>query len=372
MKLHVLSEHLQKKLPFISKITSIKTQLPVLQNMLLQGENGKLIISATDLEIGLQIKIAANIEETGEVTVPARQLAELINSLPREKLTIQTNDSLNNETSSTLSVISKKTKSNFQTIVADEFPKLYEEKGEEVLIIKQQELQKIISRVLFSASIDTSRPALSGVYISSSFFVATDGYRLSLVKNTINLKITKPLLISARVFREMTVLKNEEDSDIHMFIIEKTNQVLFQQEDTLLVGRLIEAQFPDYEKIIPNEATTKVVFETGEMEKAVKMASIFARESANIVRFSIKKESIIVTANAPQTGENTIEVEAKLIGEENEIAFNARYLLDLFANVKEEEMILEMTTPTSPGVFKVKGDPTFLHLIMPIRIQSET
>lgn len=364
MKLHVLSENLQKKLPFISKITSVKTQLPVLQNMLLQGKDGVLIISATDLEIGLQIKIAANIEEEGEITVPAKQLTELIQSLPQEKITLQTKDG-------NLSIVSKKTKSNFQTITADEFPKLYEEKGEEVLHIKQKELQKILSRVLFSASIDTSRPALSGVYISSSFIVATDGYRLSLIKTTIALHLEKPLLISAKVLREVVGLKNEDETTTQMFVIEKSNQVLFEQEDAILVGRLIEAQFPDYEKIIPQNATTKVIFERQEMEKAVKMAAIFARESANIVKFSIKKDCITVTANAPQTGENTIEVEVKLTGEENEIAFNARYLLDLFANVKEEEMMLEMTTPTSPGVFKVMGDKTFLHLIMPIRIQSE-
>ncbi len=364
MKLQILSEYLQKKLPFISKITSSKTQLPVLQNMLLQAKNGKLIISATDLEIGLQIKIAANIEEEGEITVPARQLSELINTLPLEKITIETIDN-------TFSVVSKRTKSSFQTIPADEFPKLYEEKGEKLLSIKQNELQKTLSRILFAASLDAARPALSGVYISSSFIVATDGYRLSLVKSTLKMHLEKPLLISARVFREVSILKQDEDTDIHMFVIDKSNQVLFQQEDTLLVGRLIEAQFPDYEKIIPADATTKVVFDRNEMEKAVKMASIFARESANIIKFDIKKECITVSANAPQTGENTVEVEAKLTGEENEIAFNAKYLIDLFANVKEEEMMLEMTTSTSPGVFKVKGDSTFLHLIMPIRVQTE-
>lgn len=364
MKIQILSEYLQKKLPYISKITSSKTQLPVLQNMLLQGREGKLIISATDLEIGLQIKIAANIEEEGEITVPAKQLTELIHSLPQEKISIQTADKK-------LSVVSKRTKSNFQTIEAEEFPKLYEEKGEDILSIKQNELQKILSRILFAASIDTSRPALSGVYVSSSYVVATDGYRLSLVKSTVAQRLEKPLLISARVLREVASLKNEEETEMHMYVINQSNQVLFEQEDTLLVGRLIEAQFPDYEKIIPQESTTKVVFETEAMEKAVKMAAIFARESANIVRFTIKKDCITVSANAPQTGENTIEVEAKLNGDENEIAFNAKYLLDLFANVKEEEMMLAMTSSTSPGVFTIKGDPTFLHLIMPIRIQSE-
>lgn len=372
MKFHILAEHLQKKLPLLSKVTSSKAQLPVLQNILLVAKDGKVTISATDLEIGIQVHIAANVEQEGEITVPARQFTELVGSLPREKITLETKDNA-------LWLTSKKTKSIFQTITADEFPKLYEQKGEEIAIITYKNLHKILSSILFSASIDTSRPALSGVYITAVededkdmfFIVATDGYRLSLVKSAIKLTLKKPLLISARILRELLLLKNEDDTKITIFAADTSNQVVFEQEDTVLVGRLLEAQFPDYEKIIPQSATTKVIFDRDEMEKAVKMAAIFARESANIIRFTIKKDNVTVTANAPQTGENTIEVEAKLTGEENEIAFNAKYLLDLFANVKEEEMVLEMTSPTSPGVFKVVGDTTFLHLIMPIRIQSE-
>ena len=190
--------------------------------------------------------------------------------------------------------------------------------------------------------------------------------------NNIPLRFEKPLLIQARVLREVMSIKNEEQEVVKINVLEKSNQILFDQKDTIIVGRLIEAQFPNYEKIIPQDASTKAIFDRKDLEKAVKMCAIFAREAANIVRFSLKKDSITVSANAPQTGENTVEVEAKITGEENEIAFNVRYLLDLFANIDEEEMVFEMTSPTSPGVFKVKDDPSFLHLIMPIRVQGET
>ncbi|QQG40737.1 MAG: DNA polymerase III subunit beta [Candidatus Levyibacteriota bacterium] len=371
MKLQVLSEYLQKKLPFVFKAISSRTQLPVLQNMLLQARNGKLQISGTDLEIGITVYITANIEEEGEVTIPAKSFLELVNTLPLEKVTLETKDQ-------TLIIVTKNTKSVFQTITADEFPKLYEEKGQEVAKLNKKDLQKALSYVLFAASIDTTRAALSGIYVKKDeedekkfFFVTTDGYRLSLKYNTIPFRIEKPLLISARVLKEVMMLKNGEDENIKIFMIEKSNQVLFEDGDTIIVGRLIEAQFPVYEKIIPQEVLTKATFDRVDLVKAVKMCSIFARESANIVKFSVTQDAIIVSANAPQTGENTVTVEAKVTGDDNEIAFNARYLLELLGTIEEEEMVVEMTNPTSPGVFKIKGDPTFLHLIMPIRVQTE-
>lgn len=372
MKIHVLSEHLQNKLALVNKAISSRTQLPVLQNILLVGKEGKLEVSGTDLEIGIQVKITANIEEEGVITLPAKSFLELINSLPKGKINIETQGK-------NVLITTKNTKSTFQTINAEEFPKLYEEKGDEIAEISPVVFNKTLSHILFAASLDTSRPALSGVYIKKDetekgkrfFVVATDGYRLSLVSNEIPLRIEKPLLISARALREIVSIKNEEDVKIKIYASEKSNQVVFEQEDIVVVGRLIEAVFPSYEKIIPQDVVTKAFFDREEMGKAVKMCAIFARESANIVRFSVKQGNITVSANAPQTGNNTVEVEAKVDGDDNEIAFNVRYLLDLFANITDEEMILEMTTPTSPGVFKIKGDPTFLHLIMPIRVQAE-
>ena len=137
------------------------------------------------------------------------------------------------------------------------------------------------------------------------------------------------------------------------------------------MGRLIEAEFPNYEKIIPTDFSTKTVFEKESLQKAIKTSYVFARQTASILKLSIKKDKIVVSANAPSVGSNTIEVDAKTTGEENEIAFNARYLLDLLSNIDADEMSYEMTGPLNPGVFKIVGDTSFLHLIMPIRVQTE-
>lgn len=369
MKLSFLSENIQKKINFVNKAVSVKSQLPILQNLLLEAKNGELKISATDLEIGIQIKIPAKTEKEGTITVPAKIFSELIASLPTEKIILNTENT-------NLEVISSKTKSIFQTISADEFPKLYEKKGEKTTIFKSETIKKEFPSVVFAASIDIERPALSGVLLkqkdSHLSLVATDGFRLSLREHKTKEKEEgeeKTILVPARLLRELITMVQEED--LEFYISKENNQVLFCKEDIVLVGRLIEAEFPNYKKIIPTQNTTKAIFDKEEMQKAIKICSIFARETANIIRFSLKKEKIIVSANTPSIGQNSVEVEAKLIGEESEIAFNSRYLLDLFNNIEEQEIIFEMTGPLNPGVFKLATDSSFLHLIMPIRVQSE-
>ncbi len=368
MKVTLLSDNLQKKLALISRGVSTRTQLPILSNILFETVKGKLYLNSTDLEIGIQTIVPANIEQEGRITIPAKTFIDLINTFSSEKITMQIQGN-------TLEVKTQKTKSIFQTTSAEEFPKLFEEKGEEIMKIKTETMHRDFHMVIFAASADTMRPALSGVYIKKDLLVTTDGYRLCLKQEKQNLfKKDKEedysIIVPVRVLREVMAIKDDSE-EINMFIAKDKNQVLFEHGDTVIVGRLIGAQFPDYQKIIPANATIKVVFDREEMLKAVKTSAIFAREAANIIRLSIKENSIVVSANTPSVGENTVEVEAKINGEESEIAFNARYLLEFLSTIEAEEIVFEMTTPTSPGVFKIKGDNSFLHLIMPIRVQGQ-
>lgn len=374
MKLHLLSENLQKKISFANRGVSTRSQLPILLNFLLKASSGKLQVISTDLEIGIQIEVPANVEEEGEITVPAKLFSDLINTLSKEKLALQTKG--NN-----LEIKTLKTKNTLQTISKEEFPKLYEEKGEKILTLNKDVLQKELPKITFAASTDLGRPALSGILIKKEengkiLIVATDGYRLSLKQTQPQKQKTeqeenknKTFLVPARIIRETTVLKDEE-GDVEVFISEEKNQILFEQNGTIIVGRLIDAEFPNYEKIIPTESITKTFFDKEEMQKAVKICAIFARDSANIIKFTIENDKIIVSANTQSIGENSVEVEAKTTGDENEIAFNARYLLEMLSNIEENDIVFEMTGPLNPGVFKIKDDLTFLHLIMPIRVQN--
>ena len=137
----------------------------------------------------------------------------------------------------------------------------------------------------------------------------------------------------------------------------------------MLIGRLIEAEFPNYEKILPTTYSTKIFFDREEMQKAIKVCSLFARDAGNIIKLSLSKDKTVISAHAASLGEHVVEVESRLEGEEKEIAFNAKYLLDLFGNIDAEHMTFEMTGPLNPGIFKIDGDLSFLHMIMPIRTQ---
>ena len=373
MRVSFLSENINKKISFVNHAVSNRSSLPVLLNLLLLAKKGKFFISATDLEIGIEINIPASIEEEGGITVPAKTFYELLGNIPKGKIVLYTkNNSLFFETD--------KIKTVFQTISPEEFPKIYDEKGDKIATIDSKTLESDLPKVVLAASQDSGRPALSGVLIKKEerggdfLIVATDGYRLSLKKGwggekQVGKKDHGFLLVPARLIRELVSVKDWA-KDIGVYSSAGNNQILFFLEDAVLAGRLIEAEFPNYEKIIPSDFSTRAIIEKEGFQKAVKTCSIFARESANIVKLSLEKGKIVISASAPSLGETSIEVDAVIEGEENEIAFNARYLLEFLASVGSEKIIFEMTGPLTPGVFKLDDDKDFLHIIMPIRIQG--
>lgn len=369
MKVILLAENLKTHLSFINHAVSSRSDLPILLHLFLEAKEGRLTLRSTDLEIGIQVSLQAEVEEEGAITLPAKTFTELISSLAQEKVTLETKEG-------SLLVKSKRTRSSFQTMEASDFPKLFEEKGEKIASMNGEDFKKDSSMVVFSASSDTTRPALSGILMKKEkegfLFVATDGYRLSLKHHRAKVEDGKGeegIIIPARVFREVLAMK-ESGETIDVYVSRNNNQILFEAGETLLVGRLIEAQYPEYEKIIPSDHASQITFEREEMLKAVRICSIFAREAANIIKLSLKNDKIIVSSQTPSLGENTVEIEAKLTGEENEIAFNARYLQDVLSYVHQDILTLEMTGPLNPGVFKVKDDASYLHLIMPIRVQQ--
>jgi DNA polymerase III subunit beta len=369
MKLNILTTSIQDKLSYINHAVSPKTQIPILQNILLTAAKNNLVIRSTDLEIGIEVSVAAKTEEEGSVTVPARTFIELINTIPDETIDLETDKD-------TLLVKSKKTKSIFQTTKSDDFPILYKEKGKKVSTLNAENVKKDLNKLIYAAAADTTRPALSGIMVKNEekgfLFVSTDGYRLSLKHHSSgegDSKKTDSYIVPAKVFKELISIK-EEDEHIEVYISEENSQIIFTQGETVLVGRLIEGTFPSYEKIIPSDFSTQSVFDREELLKAVKICSIFARDSANIIKLAFEKNKITISSQSSQIGENTVVVEAELKGEENEIAFNARYLLEMLSSIPEEEMVFEMTGPLNPGVFKIKEDASFLHLIMPVRVQG--
>jgi DNA polymerase-3 subunit beta len=369
MKVTVLFDNLQNGLSFVSHGVSNRNPMPSLLNFLLEVKNGKLTVSATDLEIGITSTIPCKSEKDGSVCVGAKTFLDFISNINTDKISLETNGT-------SLVLLGKGIKASFPTSSVEEFPKLYEDRGKKLATIKKEELDRELTRIVFAASLDLGRPALSGVLIrkedasNTLILVATDGYRLSLKKNLkikLEDKTDVSLLIPARLLRELFSFKTQEDS-IDVYVSRESNQIIFADSQTTLVGRLIEAEYPDYEKILPTDFSVTAQFDKTEAQNAIRACMVFAREAANIVKVSIEKDTVVFSSSAPQSGENSIEISSKVTGEENQIAFNAKYLMDFFSNIDDDTVSFEMSGPLNPGVFKTLKDPDFLHLIMPIRV----
>lgn len=375
MKVSVLQENLSKALVLVSRSVASKAQLPVLNNVLIATDKGRLKLSATNLETGINFWLGAKIEKDGAISIPAKILTEFVSSLPAERVDLEAKEN-------TLSINCGSFKANFMGISAGEFPAVPTLKDKETVLLSSTDLLKSVSQVAFAAAQDEGRPVLTGVLLTiregKLVLAATDGYRLSFKKMEETKGIEevkefkKGLIIPGRTLVEVTKIITNQDQErgIGLTITSNSNQVIFSSNEAEVVSRLIEGSFPEFEKIIPEKGTTKVIMETENLMRAVRTASIFARESANIVRLKIGKSGVTVSANAPQLGDNMVGVEAKVEGEENKIAFNSRYLLDFLNVISAEQISLEMTSPLNPGIFAPLGDKSFLHIIMPVRVQE--
>lgn len=374
MKIQILQENLNKGLSTSFRTISTKAQLPVLANVLLKADKNGLQISATNLETGINIKLGAKVEEEGEITIPAKILTEVISSLPAGKIDLESKEN-------TLKILTNEYEASFNGIPATEFPKLPTYSPEDLFSLPSEKFLESINQVAFAAATDEGRPVLTGVLIKiegkTLSLVATDGYRLSL--KTIELDTTvkekTSLILPAKSLMEMARIlsenKDEKEKTVKMGFTNEQNQVVFVFPEMELFSRLIEGDFPSYEKIIPQNLSTKLVLDKEGFSREVKVVSLFARDSANIIKFNIQKSVLEMSANSPQIGENKSSLETKLEGEEGEIAFNFRFLQGFLGAVTKPEISLEINGPLNPGAFRGVGDESFLHIIMPVRLQTE-
>lgn len=374
MKAVVLQENLHKGLTIASRFVASRVQLPVLSNVLLATEKGRLKISATNLEAGVSVWVGANIVKEGSLTVPSRLLTEYVASLPAGKVELQVKESK-------LELESGSFRADFQGLSAGEFPALPKTDEKNSLCLSVKLLSETISQVAFAAAADEGRQILTGVLFlvkeGELQVVATDGYRLSLKKIKAEKELTERselksgLILPAKTLNEVVRLVSDmTEETVRLSITPESNQVVFGLDEATVASRLIEGDFPDFAKIIPGKGSGVVEIDTEELTRAVKMAAIFARESSNIVRLKAEKSSLKISSNSSQAGGNVSEIEAKIEGKFEGIAFNSRYLLDYLATVSAERLCLEVSGPLHPGVFTSPKDPSFLHLIMPVRVQE--
>ena len=377
MKVSVLQENLAYGLNIVSRAVSPRSTLPVLSNVLVATDEGRLRLSATNLELGITCWIGAKIEEEGSTTVPARTFTELVGTLSDQQVEMSLSVRTQN-----LNIKSGSSNTDLKCIDSQEFPPMPAPDSADGIPINVTDLKEIIQQVAFAASTDEARPILTGVLITVNgdqlTLASADGFRLSVRKAILSSPISRPVLavVPARALNELARIISDRDQVVSMTLPSDRGQVVFQMKDIQLVSQLIEGAFPDYEQIIPQSRETRSVVSTSAFLKACKQAEIFAREGSHIARINItpggelKPGSIVITGQSEETGSNQTEIDSTIDGSELLIAFNVRFLREVLEVIKTPEVALETTVDTAPGVIRPVGEENFLHVIMPMHLGS--
>ncbi|NTU83028.1 MAG: DNA polymerase III subunit beta [Chloroflexales bacterium] len=377
MKLTCLQENLKRGLATVSHAVAGKSTLPVLANVLLATDGGRLKLAATNLEVGITHWIGAQVQEEGAVTVPAKLLADVVGGLPNDRVTL----TLDARTQ-TVKVECGRFTSNIKGIEADEFPTIPTiADTEPSAVLPPDVLREAIDQVAFAAASDDSRPVLAGVLVrmrdTRLFMAAADGFRAA----TRIVALPEPVsqqaefIVPARALEELSRIAGEAQGTVSITVAPGGSQVLFHTETTELVSRLIDGKFPDVERIIPQQYATRTILDTADLAKAVKLASYFASASQNVVKLTMEPGGelgpgkLTISANAAEVGDNTGELDGMIHGEGGQIALNVKYLAELLSSVKSAQIALETQTPQSPGVFKPVGQDGYVHIIMPMSIR---
>ncbi|PHJ37784.1 DNA polymerase III subunit beta [Desulforamulus profundi] len=363
MKIICTRQNLIQGVSTAQRAVSAKNPLPVLSGILLTARDNRLELQATDLEMGIQCIIPCNVQEEGSIVLPAKYLGEIVRRLPDAPIQIETTQSTNAVISYGQSEI---TINGFQ---AEEFPSFPNPQGKNSLALPEEELKEYLRQILFATSPDENRPVFTGVLMEifdgQIRFVATDTHRLALrdVKTTAEVSDIN-VIIPGKTLNELARVIGAADKEVTISLGDK--QVIFGMEDTLLISRLIEGQFPNYRQVIPQGYKTRVRVKTKDILEAVERASLLARVGTQIIRLNIEEEKIVISANT-EVGKIHEEVPVYLQGEPMQIAFNALYLIDALRANGSENIYLDMSGPLSPGILRPVGGEDYLSLVLPVR-----
>lgn len=365
MKLSCLQENLSKGVQTVSRLVSTKGALEILSHILLKTEEGRLKLSATNLEVGINYKIGAKIDNDGAITVPARLFSELVAQLPHGKIDLEVTDN-------TLKTKIDQFESSVKGLSADEFPLIPKIKEKKLFSVTAKELKEAINAVSFSAAPDETRPVLSGIFFKTEkgklTLVATDSYRLA--EKNIKLKeagvVEKEAIIPAKSMVELTRILDDPNKEVDVFLDE--TQVMFETDEVEFTSRLIEGKFPDYKQIIPVNHDTKAVVTSADLLNVIKVTSLFSREAAGSVTLEVDPKGKIEAISATsQYGESNAACNAKVEGKEAEIIFNSKYILDVLSNLSDGEISFELSGKLNAAVMKKEGRDDFVYVIMPLR-----
>lgn len=372
MKIVVNKENLMKALSTSLRAVSLKATLPILSNIcfITEGSN-KVRLSSTNLEMGINYALDSKVEREGSLSVPGRVLYEYVSSLPDQGITLDSAEE-------TLKITSSSGEATISGIASSEFPPVPVLTGEATLFLDPKEFQKAVAQVAFSASTDTSRAVLSGILLQFNadnvVMVATDGYRLSEKVWQREVGVSEKVIIPAKSLYEISRVVAEsfvEGEELRVEINKEKNQVLFGLDRVSMATRILDGQYPNYTQIIPQNFVTRVLVDSTAFSNALKTASVLAKDLGSVIKIKFSPTGdITFSSSTNQLGSSTTQIKASVEGEELLTAFNQRFITEALNVIPSTQLSLELSSATHPLVIKGVGESSYLHLIMPVRIQS--
>ncbi len=359
MKCVCEKDQLIRAVSVVSRLSSTRATLPILQNIYLEVGEG-LILRSTDLEQTLEAKINADVQEKGKVTIPARMLGEYLQNNSDHQLTLFTEDL-------TLHINSSNHKATFKGMAAEEYPTVPDIKVEKTVSLPAAQLNDAVTKTLFAAASDDSRPVLNGLLWRFSEknieIVGTDGYRLARIILDVPSGVSGDFVIPKRSLQELTRLLEEGTVDMSF----AGNQLRFKSGSIELTSRILEGKFPDYAAILPKKKTFEVAVSAPTFLQSLKLASLFSRDSAYSTKLHLEGSKLQIQATSVQLGDNSNEVVLdKEIDEPFTISANAQYLIEALGHFSGD-VLLEFVDVKSPIVIRPKSKDNYLYLVMPLR-----
>ncbi|HVX29407.1 MAG TPA: DNA polymerase III subunit beta [Nitrolancea sp.] len=377
MRLSCQQDELQRSLGHVSRAVAKKSTLPVLGNVLFATEQGKLRLSATNLEIAVTVWIDAQIADEGTITLRSDLLTDFVASLPNEAVTME----LDPKTFS-VALSCARSKAHIKGIPAEDFPSLPSiEEMTPTARIDPVTFREMIAQVAFAAATDDSRPVLAGVLVefsgSAITLASADGFRLSVRKAELAEPVAEDLsvIIPARALQELSRIIADQTDPIDLSVTPNKSQMLVRAGQIEFLSRLIDGHFPDFRQIVPRQYGTRLLVDRDQFLAAARRAKLFAQSSNDVVRIKMVPGEgeldpgyVNISAQAAETGDNEDVIDGRVEGPESQIAFNGRYLTDVLAVMRAGDVAIEMTGPNAAGVLRSAGNDEFTHVIMPMVI----
>lgn len=376
MQFSCLQDNISKGLANVSRAVAQRAPLPITQNVLIEAEDSKLKITATNLEIAISTWVSAEVSEGGSLTLPARMLTDFINSLPSgEKVEVK-----KSKDRAAVEIVCNTFNGRISGTPSEEFPPIPETSESPTISISSKELKKSLGRVALVAASDDSRPVLMGVKVDIDSdwitLAAADGFRLAVDKIALSgdENPSSSAIVPGKTMLEIErLIDDSSQSTIQVSITDSSNQIMFNMENIQVVSQLIQGQFPDYEKLIPNSSTTQTSVDRSKLLQSIKAASIFARDGSGIIKLVMDRNSnkISILSNAEEIGDLENDIDADVNGDDSKVAFNSKFLQDVVGVLDTAQIKIDTSSPSSPGVFteKSNGDSNYRHVIMPMFVQ---